>query len=408
MKGIAAPQNNIFAVGDDAQGIYGFRAADLDNILNFRTDYPSSRQILLQTNYRSAPPIIALANNLIRHNARQVPKTIKASRPAAGSMVRRYQALDSFGEAEEVVKEIKELIARGIKHDEIAVLYRTHAQSALLVERLIEEAIPFSVKKSGNFFERPEIQEILAFLYLANRESHPLAELALENLLRSQGVTRENLSLLKFEAERQKGRLWEAAIAVDRLPLSTLSQKGLVKHLLGMVNGWRHFDGPICELYLHVIESVRLRGKLAKEKSEEARQKLDSLGIFYEQIKRWNPERLSELFKIVDKQISPPKENANKKQKVQLMTIHSSKGLEWDAVFVVGMEEGTLPYQLSIEDFELAEERRLCYVAITRARTYLCLSYARTKSLFGEKQDRDPSRFLNEMSEKAPEILLSR
>lgn len=397
LKHLAAPQNNLFAVGDDAQGIYGFRAADIDNILHFCQDYPEARRIILSTNYRSAPPIVELANNLIRHNARQMPKTIQAIRPASGSTIRKFQALDSFSEAEEVVNKIKEVILSGTRTDEIAILYRTHAQSAILIDLLIEQGIPFSVKRSGNFYERSEIQEMLAFLYLASREPHPLSDLALENFLRTMGLSRENLSVLKFEAEKQSSRLWDAASSVDRLPISTLAQKGIIKHVLGLVGAWRRHQGPISDLFMTILEQVRLRGKLEKDKSEEGRQKLDSLAVFHEQIKRWSPPSLPALFRIIDRQLSPPK--VTKKQKaVQLMTIHSSKGLEWDAVFLVGLEEGTLPYQLSIDDFELAEERRLCYVAITRARTYLHLSYARTKSTFGDRKDLAPSRFLTEMN----------
>lgn len=393
---LAAPQNNLFAVGDDAQGIYGFRAADLDNILSFNRDFPDAKTIFLAKNYRSAPAIVKLANRLISHNAKQIKKTIEACRPSQGQKVRQVQAPDQFAEAQEVVAQIKELILQGTPPEEIAVLYRTHAQSAIVIEALISEEIPYVVKSSGSFWEQAEIVDMLNFLRLALHKPHPLADVAFENLLRRIGVSKESLSMLKVESEREEVSLWEAALRVQRIPLATLQQRSLVQHSVAMVMGWRKSGLKPADLTLKILHETGYKRSLEGMKGEKARQKLDTLSTLHEQIKRWNPESLYELFRQVENQTRPRK--TKKTEAVQLLSIHASKGLEWEAVFVIGMEEGTLPYQIALDEGELSEERRLCYVAITRAKRYLQLSYVRERKRFGQKQSMVPSRFLAEMT----------
>jgi DNA helicase-2/ATP-dependent DNA helicase PcrA len=399
---LSQPRNNLFAVGDDAQGIYGFRAADLNNILNFKRDYPGTQEILLETNYRSTPQVVALANNLIAYNSGQIGKTIRAHNPGNPKSVLTVQFPDNFIEADQSAERIKELIKNGTIPDEIAVLYRTHAQAMPFMDALGSREIPFTVKKSSSFYEQAEIAETLSYMQLANRGRHPLAELALEKLLGKLGLAREALAMLKVECERQQTDLMSVCYQVDAVPLPTLAQKGMIKHVLGMIRTWQNWQGPIAELYMSVITQTQYRAKLEKKKDQANAQKLDCLSAMYEQIKRWDPKNVRELFQKIDMATKPPK--ANKKTgAVQLLTIHGSKGLEWDAVFVVGLEEGVLPYQVALDEGELAEERRLCYVAITRARKFLQLSYGRERSTFGKAKSVTPSRFLNEMSTKTPE-----
>ncbi|HEY9723949.1 MAG TPA: ATP-dependent helicase [Oscillatoriaceae cyanobacterium] len=397
---LAAPQNNLFAVGDDAQGIYGFRAADLNNILNFQRDYAGATRIFLETNYRSTPQIVALANNLIAHNSGQIAKTIRAAKTGDRTSVLTCQFKDNFHEAEEIAERIKELIRLGTIPDEIAVLYRTHGQAAPMMDSLAQREIPFSVKRSGNFYEQADIAETLSYLRLAIRGRHPLAELALEKLLAKMGLPRDALAMLKVEGERQGLDLMSICYQVDTVPLPTLAQKGLVKHVLGMIHGWQKWQGPVAELYMQIITQTHYKSRLEKKKrSEESSQRLDGLSSMYEQIKRWNPENVREVFNRIDA-ASKPKKGDKKTGSVQLLTVHASKGLEWDAVFVTGLEEGILPYQIALDEGELAEERRLCYVAITRARKYLQVSYGRERSTFGKSKDTTPSRFLQEMAAK--------
>ncbi len=392
---LSAPQNNLFAVGDDAQGIYGFRAADLDNILSFNRDFPEAKSIFLAKNYRSAPAIVKLANRLIAHNAKQIKKTIEAQRTSVGQKVRQVQAPDQFAEAQEVVAQIKDLILQGTPAAEIAVLYRTHAQSAIIIEELITHEIPYVVKSSGSFWEQAEIVDVLNFLRLALPRPHPLADVAFENLTRRVGVTKESLSMLKVESEREEISLWEAACRVQRIPLSTLQQRIQVQHAVALVVGWRKSSMTPADLTMRILQETGFKRSLEGMKGERARQKLDTLSTLHEQFKRWNSPSLYELFRQIDNQTRPRK--TKKSEAVQLLSIHASKGLEWEAVFVIGMEEGTLPYQIALDDGELSEERRLCYVAITRAKRFLQLSYVRERKRFGQSQTMTPSRFLSEM-----------
>ncbi|MDB5099482.1 MAG: pcrA [Cyanobacteria bacterium RYN_339] len=400
LKLLASPRNNLFAVGDDAQGIYGFRAADLNNILNFKKDYQGTKDILLETNYRSTPQIVALANNLISHNSHQIDKTIRAANASDPKSVLTVQFQDNFAEADQIGERILEHIRNGVNPEEIANLYRTHAQAIPFMDALSTREIPFTVKKSDSFYERLEIAETLAYMRLAQRGRHPLVELALEKLLGKLGLAREALAMLKVEAERQETDLMSVCWQVDQVPLPTLAQKGLVKHVLNMIRGWQNWQGPIADLYKAVLDQTHYRQKLEKKKGEDNSQKMDCLGAMYEQIKRWEPKDVRELFQRIDQATKPHKKD-KRTGAVQLLTIHGSKGLEWDAVFVIGLEEGVLPYQVALDEGELAEERRLCYVAITRARKHLQLSYGRERSTFGKAKDATPSRFMNEMTNKA-------
>jgi DNA helicase-2/ATP-dependent DNA helicase PcrA len=396
---LAHPRRNLFAVGDDAQGIYGFRAADLNNILNFKRDYPGTTELFLETNYRSTPQIVDLANALISHNAGRIDKTIKASRRSDPKSVLVCQFPDNFTEAEEVGDRIKELIKTGTIPDEIAILIRTHAQGMPLLDALAQREIPFTVKKSGSFYEQAEIAETLAYMRLSLRGRHPLADLALEKLLAKLGLAREALAMLKVEGERQQTDLVSVAHQVDDIPLPTLAQKGLIKHVLGMIHGWQRFQGPVAELYYLIISQTQYKAKLEKGKGSGDAQKLDCLAAMHAQIKRWEPKDVRDLFARIEAATKPPKGN-KRTGEVQIMTIHASKGLEWDAVFVVGLEEGILPYQTALDDGDLSEERRLCYVAITRARKFLHLGYGRERQRFGSAKDVTPSRFLNDMRQR--------
>ena len=396
LRHLVGPRGNLFAVGDDAQGIYGFRAADLNNILNFQRDYPGTQQVMLETNYRSTPQIVSLANNLIVHNSGRIEKTIRAAKPAGANSVNIAQYNDNFQEAEAVAERIVEHLRAGIVPDEIAILMRTHAQGMPLLDALTQREIPYVVKKSSSFYEQAEVAETLSYMRLSLRSRHPLADLALERLLGKLGLAREALAMIKVEAERQNTDFTSACHQIEAIPLPTLAQKGLVKHVLAMVSGWQRFKGPVSDLYYQILSQTHYKAKLERGRGQGDAQKLDCLAAMHAQIKRWEPRDVKDLFARIEAAMNPPKTN-KRTGAVQLMTVHASKGLEWDAVFVVGVEEGVLPYQTALDEGDLAEERRLCYVAITRARKHLHLSYGRERQRFGSSKGVSPSRFLTEM-----------
>lgn len=396
LRHLVGSRGNLFAVGDDAQGIYGFRAADLNNILNFQRDFSGTQQVVLETNYRSTPQIVALANNLITHNSGRIEKTIRAAKPPGRDSVNIAQYADNFQEAESVAERIVEHLRGGIVPDEIAILMRTHAQGMPLLDALTQREIPYTVKKSSSFYEQAEVAETLSYLRLSLRSRHPLADLALERLLTKLGLSREALAMIKVEGERQETDFVSVCHQVDVIPLPTLAQKGLVKHVLAMVHAWQRFSGPVADLYHQILSQTHYKAKLEKGRGQGDAQKLDCLAAMHAQIKRWEPRDVKDLFARIEAATNPPKTN-KRTGAVQLMTIHASKGLEWDAVFVVGVEEGVLPYQTALDEGELSEERRLCYVAVTRARQHLHLSYGRERQRFGNSKDVSPSRFLAEM-----------
>ncbi|MEB3236933.1 MAG: ATP-dependent helicase [Candidatus Sericytochromatia bacterium] len=400
---LAGEAMNLFAVGDDAQGIYGFRAAELDNLLGFDRDFPGTIRIMMEQNYRSTPQILDLANQLIRHNSKQIEKTIRAVKPP-GEPWEQCICPDSFQEADWIVGRIQALAAKGHPLDEIAVLYRTHAQAGLLIEQLDQAKIPYSAKRSGSFLEHPGLQELLGYLRLVPPSSS-MAELGLEALLKRRGAMAETVSALSGTARMRKKALLDVCRDARNCPLPTLAQQQTVLQTVAMIDGWRRFKGPVDALILQVLKDTGLRGQLENSRKEEARQKLDVLSTFHAIAQRWACRTVGELLRRVDDSLKPRKPKGRQKA-VQLVTIHAAKGLEWETVFLMGLEEETLPYQLAIEEGGIAEERRLCYVAVTRAKSRLLLSYSNQRIRFGHRRDAMPSRFLREMGAgtTAPEV----
>ncbi|MEB3299263.1 MAG: ATP-dependent helicase [Candidatus Sericytochromatia bacterium] len=397
---LAGDRMNLFAVGDDAQGIYGFRAAELENLLGFDKDFPGTTRIVMEQNYRSTPQILDLANRLIKHNSRQIAKTIRATKPP-GDPWEQYISTDSFQEAEWIAGRIQNLATRGVPLDEIAVLYRTHAQAGLLIEQLDLAKIPYSAKKSGSFLEHPGLQEILGFLRLVP-PANGMADLGLEALLKRKGATPETISALAGTARMRTCTMLEVCRQARQVPLPTLAQQQIVLQTVELIEAWRHFKGPPDALILKMLEDTRLRGQLEGSRKEEARQKLDVLATFHAMVQRWACRSVGEVLRRVDDAMKPRKPKGRQKA-VQLMSIHASKGLEWEVVFLMGLEEETLPYQLAMEQGGIAEERRLCYVAVTRAKTRLFLSHSQQRIRFGHRRDAMPSRFLREMGAAVPD-----
>jgi DNA helicase-2/ATP-dependent DNA helicase PcrA len=400
---LAGKRMNLFAVGDDAQGIYGFRAAELDNLLGFERDFPGTTRIMMEQNYRSTPQILDLANRLIRHNSEQIEKTIRAVKPP-GEPWEQCICGDSFQEAEWVVSRIQALAIRGHPLDEIAVLYRTHAQAGLLIEQLDQAKIPYSAKRSGSFLEHPGLQELLGYLRLVPPSSG-MADLGLEALLKHRGATAETISALTGTARMRKTALLDICRDARSCPLPTLAQQQVVLQTVAVIDSWRRFKEPVDKLILKILEDTRLRGQLENSRKEEARQKLDVLSTFHAMAQRWACKSAGELLRRVDDSLKPRKPKGRQRA-VQLVTIHASKGLEWDTVFLMGLEQGTLPYQVAIEEGGIAEERRLCYVAVTRAKSRLLLSHSNQRIRFGHRRDAKPSSFLREMGagSSAPEV----
>jgi DNA helicase-2/ATP-dependent DNA helicase PcrA len=395
---IAAPHDNLFAVGDDAQAIYQFRGADITGILNFVRDYPKAKRIALDINYRSLSPIIQLGNQLIRHNLQQIPKNVRAHHAQApNDAVTFWECEDASEETHLMQKEIRHLIHNGMPPQEIAVLYRSHTQANVVEDELAAARIPYTIKKQNNFYEMPEILDTLAYLQLIRGEVMDQAPAA-DRIFRAEGLSKATSELLRKEAVSQKLPLLDVCMQVDSLPLHP-AQKGTLQRLLQRLFRWQKQARTmaVADLLQMVWNDAGMIAKYEKLGTESAHMAIQSLNILHDQARKWGSATIAKFFEDIELHQRKRQLAQKPKAAVQLMTIHAAKGLEFDAVFLVGLEEDLLPYKKSVQAGDVSEERRLCYVAITRARKRLYLSRVVNRSRFGKPYKAAPSRFWNEM-----------
>ncbi|MBC7545002.1 MAG: ATP-dependent helicase [Candidatus Sericytochromatia bacterium] len=395
---IAAPQNNLFVVGDDAQSIYQFRGADITGILTFVRDYPAAQIIPLETNYRSLAPIIDLSNQLIKYNLQQIPKTVRAHNTSAPlNCITWWEAEDPGQETHFIQKEIKTLIHNGMAPENIAVLYRSHAQSNLVEDELASAKIPYTIKKQYNFYEMPEIMDTLAYLQLIRGDAVDM-EPASDRIFRSEGLSKTTSELIRKEARSQKLPIMDVCMQIDSLPLHP-GQRSTLQRFMERLFRWqrRAKTMPVGELLPIIWQESGYIARLESAATESAHMALQSLNILHEQARKWESPHISKFFEDIEMHQRRRQLAQKPKAAVQLMTIHAAKGLEFDAVFLIGLEEDLLPYKKSVQSGDVTEERRLCYVAITRARRRLYLSRSLSRSRFGKPYKPVPSRFWNEM-----------
>ena len=352
---LAESSRNILAVGDIDQAIYSWRGADFKNVLNFQKDYPDAKIVFLEENYRSTDIILEAANAVITHNKFRIPKNLWTKR-VGEHQIRILFAEDEKKEAEMVAGEIK-FLKTNIKLSEIAVLYRTNAQSRALEEVFLAKNIPYKITGGTRFYERREIKDLLAYLKLIQ---NPNDELSYKRIANVPPRKKQKIDFDKLMEELRKE---------SKNPNAHEFLKRLIKKI-----GYHQYINDGTEKGLERWQNIEELIGLAK--------KLDAnLENFLEHVS---------LFSIDDRY-------DRAEDRVSLMTMHTAKGLEFDAVFVVGLEEGLFPHTLSFEPEDLEEERRLYYVAITRAKTRLYLTTAGCRTLFGERAINMPSRFLKEI-----------
>ncbi len=388
-KMISSKYQNICCVGDNDQAIYGFRGANYKNILNFERDYPNSKVILLEENYRSTKNILDAANCVIRNNKNRKEKNLW-SQKGDGEKIEYHKANDEKDEARYVINEIKKIISNGKNYDEIAILYRTNAQSRNLEEAFLQENMPYRVVGSFYFYSRKEIKDLIAYLRLIHNPKDNVSLLRVINTPK-RGIGLRTIQNIIDKAEINNTSYYEAIEGSKELEFKELIEK------------LRKFsdNATLTELIDKTLEASGLKKELEDEKSLEADIRLENLEEF-KSITRAFEEREGlvslEDFLLEISLISDVEEYKDDTNRVSLMTVHSVKGLEFDYVFVVGLEEGIFPHMNSMMDSsELEEERRLCYVAITRAREKLYLVNARSRMLFGQVQVNLPSRFVKEI-----------
>ena len=397
-KKLASRYKNIFVVGDNDQAIYAFRGANYKNILNFEKDYPTCKTILLEENYRSTKTILEVANSVIKHNKERKDKNLWSNNQE-GEKVKYIQSENEKEESSYVSSKIKELVNSGVNYDDIAILYRTNAQSRLLEEEMLKNNIPYRIIGSFYFYNRKEIKDLLCYLRLINNTGDDISLLRVINTPK-RGIGTKTIENLVENSNMLNVSLFDTISEGKELNFKNL--------ILKMQEESENLS--LTELVDLVLNESGLKEELLNEKTLESEIRLENLEEFKSITKNYEEEygviSLSDFLNEISL-VSDISEHQEGKNKVSLMTVHAVKGLEFDNVFVVGMEEGIFPHYNSINEgtnSAIEEERRLCYVAITRAKKNLWLLNAKKRMLFGNTQVNLPSRFLEEIDNKYLDI----
>jgi len=400
--------HNLFVVGDDDQSIYGWRGAVVDNILKFEREFPGTKLVRLEQNYRSTGTILKAANAVIAHNAGRLGKELWTA-GEEGRKVALYTAFNEQDEARFVVDRIREWQGAERKRADVAVLYRSNAQSRVFEELLVQEQIPYRVYGGLRFFERAEIKDALAYLRLiASRHDDPSFERVCN--VPARGLGERTLDAVRTHARAANVSLWEAAKQLlDRQALAARASNAL-RGFLALIEKLASETATLAlgEQAEHVIHGSGLLDFHRNDKSEKAEMRAENLEELVNAAQNYQHDP-ADGFDPLSSFLAHAALEAGEGEAeawedcVQLMSLHSAKGLEFPLVFLTGLEEGLFPHQRSVtEEGRLEEERRLCYVGMTRAREQLVLSWAEVRRLYGSEHYTQPSRFLGEVP---PELI---
>lgn len=427
---LAEANKNIMVVGDDDQSIYSWRGADLRNILDFEKDYPEAHVVKLEENYRSVGNILAAANAVIDNNVTRKRKKLFTSQED-GEKISVYMASDERDEGRWIASEIEKQHAAGIPYDQIALFYRTNAQSRMLEDMLLRAGVPYRLVGGTRFFDRAEIRDVMAYLNLVVNPANDIAAHRVINVPR-RGIGKTTIEHIDYVARENECTFLQAAELCTADDAIRLSTRKAIAEFVALIHEASSYAGELRRVVETIVERSGIIGALQAENSDEAAGRI---------------ENIQELFGVVDEYVQshddddalfePPSaeqdENAEAEKPpvrtfqaqslsdftewimlrtdmdtmsedgsaVTLMTIHSAKGLEFDCVFVAGMEETLFPHSNSSFDPQgLEEERRLAYVAITRARKRLYLTNAFTRTIFGQSTANPASRFISEIPQE--------
>ena len=391
-KILSKKYKNLCVVGDESQSIYAFRGSNYRNILNFEKDYPNCKIILLEQNYRSTKTILNAANDVIKNNKQRKDKKLWTDNDE-GDKVTYKKCIDEKEEAATVASLIGNLIIQGEKLENIAVLYRTNAQSRTIEEAMLKDNIPYKVVGSFYFYNRKEVKDLIAYLRLIYNSADDVSLMRIINSPK-RGIGQKSIDNLVNQASIMGISMYEALSSPKELQFKALIESMKIESQ----------NMSLTEIVELVLEKSGLRKELELENSLEAEAKIENLDEFKSITKNFE-ERYGiislEDFLAEISLVSDVEEHKNNNEVVTLMTIHSAKGLEFKYVFVIGMEEGVFPHSRSLFDSnELEEERRLCYVAITRAKEKLWLLSAKRRTLYGLDNMNPTSRFVKEIDEK--------
>ncbi len=405
IKLLAARYRNLCVVGDEDQGIYSWRGADISNILNFERDYPEARTIKLEQNYRSTQAILDAAYHVIKNNTQRKKKKLWTANEG-GDLVTVYQADNEHDEAAFIASEVERLLVREQRsYRDFAVLYRTHAQSRVVEELLMQRRIPYALVAGTKFYDRKEIKDILAYLrVLAN----PYDDVSLRRIINvpKRGIGETTMDRLESFAQEMGVQLFGILAEAESVPGITGRTANKIAEFVQTIENLRRQVEflPITDLVGEILEKTGYRAEMEKSKELEAEARLENINEFLsvtQEFDRNGEEKSLDAFLAGVALVSDTDTGESDEDKVLLMSLHSAKGLEFPVVFLVGLEDGIFPHLRALDDEnQMEEERRLCYVGMTRAREHLYLTYAWERTLYGRTMANSVSRFLEEIPQE--------
>jgi len=398
---LAGERRNVCVVGDDDQSVYGWRGADIRNILEFEQDFPDCKVIKLERNYRSTANILDAANNVIAHNGGRKEKTLWTEE-GEGAPIKTFCAGDEREEAAWVCDRVQQMHQNGEKYGSIAVLYRMHAQSRVMEEMLVRAGIPYRIFGGTRFYDRREVKDIIAYLRtLAN----PADDVSLRRIINTprRAIGDATIAELARVAAEQGVSLFNAMLdppesLASRARKSVGEFAGLLTRLMALKDMM-----PLYDFARALVDETKLEAQYLKEDSEDARTRVENIQEFLgavQEFQQKTEDATLEAFLENVALVTDLDGMAEGQQSVTLMTLHSAKGLEFDTVFLVGAEQGLFPSGMAVNEGRVEEERRLMYVGITRARKQLLISYAQQRMLFNQMQRNAVSQFLEEIPKR--------
>ena len=416
IKVLAGDRNNIMVVGDDDQSIYGWRGAKIENIQQFTNDFPQATTIRLEQNYRSTQNILEAANGLIDQNIGRLGKELWTDM-GNGDPIQLYAGYNEIDEARFIVERIKRAVDEGSLYSENAVLYRSNAQSRVLEEALLRSQMPYRIYGGQRFFERAEIRNVLAYMRLISNRN---ADAAFERVINTptRGIGEKSVAEIRKIARSSGTSLWRAANEIVNQQLLTARARNAIAGFIQLLTELDDLtvSEELAELVEMVVEKTGLKDYHAKEGGERGQARIENMGELVTAAKTFDPrvdysfdadiDAAAPELTVLDEFLNHAALEAGEGQGdpnedcVQLMTMHSAKGLEFPTVFLAGMEDGLFPHMMSMEEEgRLEEERRLCYVGVTRAMQRLYLTYAESRRINGSETFNRQSRFISEMPE---------
>ncbi|MCD9211629.1 DNA helicase II [Vibrio cholerae] len=406
LRTMAGAQSNVMIVGDDDQSIYGWRGARVENIEKFTREFPSVNTIRLEQNYRSTKTILEASNTLIANNSERMGKQLWTE-GLVGEPISVYSAYNELDEARFVVSKIKGWQEQGGTLTDCAILYRNNAQSRVLEEALLQASLAYRIYGGMRFFERQEIKDALSYLRLINNRND---DTAFERVINTppRGLGDKTLETIRFAARDRGCTLWDASVGLLNDQVLTGRAASALSRFVELINALEEegIDMPLHVLTDHAVKTSGLLEMYQQEKGEKSKARIENLEELVTATRQFEKPEEAQDMTMLTAFLTHAALEAGEGQAdehddaVQLMTLHSAKGLEFPLVFMVGVEEGMFPSQMSAEEAgRLEEERRLCYVGMTRAMQKLYITYAEMRRLYGQDKYHKPSRFIRELPE---------